>query len=79
MFYDTKVIIKGKGKNYDESADGLEFKVKTEGDECFIFDMITATLISLAIEYDITKKELVDHIRRNYEVISKERNDKDED
>ena len=73
MFYDTKIIIKANIKDYNFNEDGIKYMRKMKGFEPYLLDLLAANFLELAIYNGLTKKDVLDHIKNNYELILKEK------
>lgn len=73
MFYDTKIIIKANIKDYNFNESGIKYTSKMKGFEPYLLDLLTANFLELAIDNGLSKKDVLDHIKNNYELMLKEK------
>lgn len=73
MFYDTKIIIKANIKDYNFNEDGIKYMSKMKGLDPYLLDLLAANFLELAIDNGLTKKDVLDHIKNNYELMLKEK------
>ena len=73
MFYDTKIIIKANIKDYNFNESGIKYTSKMKGLDPYLLDLLAANFLELAIDNGLTKKDVLDHIKNNYELILKEK------
>ena len=73
MFYDTKIIIKANIKDYNFNESGIKYTSKMKGLEPYLLDLLAANFLELAIDNGLTKKDVLDHIKNNYELMLKEK------
>ena len=73
MFYDTKIIIKANIKDYNFNESGIKYTSKMKGLDPYLLDLLAAHFLELAIDNGLTKKDVLDHIKNNYELILKEK------
>ena len=73
MFYDTKIIIKANIKDYNFDGDGIKYMSKMKGFDPYLLDLLAANFLELAIDIGLSKKDVLDHIKNNYELMLKEK------
>lgn len=73
MFYDTKIIIKANIKDYNFDGDGIKYMVKTKGFDPYLLDLLAVNFLELAIDCGLSKKDVVEHFKNNYELVLKEK------
>ena len=73
MFYDTKIIIKANIKDYNFNESGIKYTSKMKGLDPYLMDLSAANFLELAIDNGLTKKDVLDHIKNNYELMLKEK------
>ena len=73
MFYDTKIIIKANIKDYNFNESGIKYTSKMKGLDPYLMDLLAANFLELAIDNGLTKKDVLDHIKNNYELMLKEK------
>lgn len=73
MFYDTKIVIKAKLKDYNMDGEGITFSGKMTGYPPYLLDLLTATFLDLAIDCGLSKKDVLEHLKNNYESVLKEK------
>ena len=73
MFYDTKIIIKANIKDYNFNESGIKYTSKMKGLDPYLLDLLAANFLELAIDNGLKKKDVLDHIKNNYELMLKEK------
>ena len=73
MFYDTKIIIKANIKDYNFNESGIKYMSKMKGFEPYLLDLLAANFLELAIDNGLTKKDVLDHFKKNYELMLEEK------
>lgn len=73
MFYDTKIIIKANIKDYNFNESGIEYMSKMKGLDPYLLDLLAVNFLELAIDNGLTKKDVLDHFKNNYELVLKEK------
>lgn len=73
MFYDTKIIIKANIKDYNFNESGIKYTSKMKGLDPYLLDLLVANFLELAIDNGLSKKDVLDHIKNNYELMLKEK------
>lgn len=73
MFYDTKIIIKANIKDYNFNGSGIKYMSKMKGLDPYLLDLLAANFLELAIDNGLSKKDVLDHIKNNYELMLKEK------
>lgn len=73
MFYDTKIIIKANIKDYNFNDSGIKYMSKMKGSDAYLLDLLAVNFLELAIDNGLTKKDVLDHFKNNYELVLKEK------
>ena len=73
MFYDTKIIIKANIKDYNFNESGIKYMRKMKGLDPYLLDLLAVNFLELAIDNGLTKKDVLDHFKNNYELVLKEK------
>lgn len=73
MFYDTKIIIKANIKDYNFNESGIKYMSKMKGLDLYLLDLLAVNFLELAIDNGLTKKDVLDHFKNNYELVLKEK------
>lgn len=73
MFYDTKIIIKANIKDYNFNESGIKYMSKMKGSDAYLLDLLAVNFLELAIDNGLTKKDVLDHFKNNYELVLKEK------
>lgn len=73
MFYDTKIIIKANIKDYNFNESGIRYMSKMKGLDPYLLDLLAVNFLELAIDNGLTKKDVLDHFKNNYELVLKEK------
>ena len=73
MFYDTKIIIKANIKDYNFNETGIKYMSKMKGLDPYLLDLLAVNFLELAIDNRLTKKDVLDHFKNNYELVLKEK------
>ena len=73
MFYDTKIIIKANIKDYNFNESGIKYMSKMKGLDPYLLDLLAANFLELAIDNGLSKKDVLDHFKNNYELMLKEK------
>lgn len=73
MFYDTKIIIKANIKDYNFNETGIKYMSKMKGLDPYLLDLLAVNFLELAIDNGLTKKDVLDHFKNNYELVLKEK------
>lgn len=73
MFYDTKIIIKANIKDYNFNENGIKYMSKMKGSDVYILDLLAVNFLDIAIDNGLSKKDVLDHFKNNYELVLKEK------
>lgn len=73
MFYDTKIIIKANIKDYNFNETGIKYMSKMKGSDAYILDLLAVNFLDIAIDNGLSKKDVLDHFKNNYELVLKEK------
>jgi hypothetical protein len=73
VFYDTKIIIKANIKDYNFNETGIKYMSKMKGLDPYLLDLLAVNFLELAIDNGLTKKDVLDHFKNNYELVLKEK------
>ena len=73
MFYDTKIIIKANIKDYNFNDSGIKYMSKMKGSDAYILDLLAVNFLDIAIDNGLSKKDVLDHFKNNYELVLKEK------
>jgi hypothetical protein len=73
VFYDTKIIIKANIKDYNFNESGIKYMSKMKGLDPYLLDLLAVNFLELAIDNGLTKKDVLDHFKVNYELVLKEK------
>jgi hypothetical protein len=73
VFYDTKIIIKANIKDYNFNESGIKYMSKMKGLDPYLLDLLAVNFLELAIDNGLTKKDVLDHFKNNYELVLKEK------
>ena len=73
MFYDTKIIIKANIKDYNFNGSGIKYTSKMKGVDPYLLDLLAVNFLELAIDNGLSKKDVLDHFKNNYELMLKEK------
>ena len=73
MFYDTKIIIKANIKDYNFNESGIKYTSKMKGLDPYLLDLLAANFLELAIDNGLSKKDVLAHFKKNYELMLEEK------
>jgi hypothetical protein len=73
VFYDTKIIIKANIKDYNFNDSGIKYMSKMKGSDAYILDLLAVNFLDIAIDNGLSKKDVLDHFKNNYELVLKEK------
>lgn len=73
MFYDTKIVIKANIKDYNFDGAGIKYMSKMKGLDPYLLDLLAVNFLELAIDNGLSKKDVLDHFKKNYELMLEEK------